>query len=108
MLEAIYAAYACGWHEFDDGAPRLAGEAIWLGQVVVGLLPDEPEAKGMLALMFYAEARRPARRTDHGAFVPLEQQDVARWDPDALAAAERLPERSERGRPQRPLLRSRR
>ncbi len=90
VLEAIYAAYARGWQELDDGAPRLAEEAIWLGQVVVGLLPDEPEAKGMLALMFYAEARRPARRTDDGAFVPLEAQDVALWDRDALAAAERL------------------
>jgi RNA polymerase sigma-70 factor (ECF subfamily) len=90
VLEAIYAAYARGWHELDDGAPRLAEEAIWLGQVVVGLLPDEPEAKGMLALMHYAEARRPARRSDDGAFVPLEAQDVARWDRTALAAAERL------------------
>ena len=90
VLEAIYATYARGWHELDDGAPRLAEEAIWLGQVVVGLLPDEPEAKGMLALMAYAEARRPARRTDGGAFVPFEEQDVTRWDQDALATAERL------------------
>jgi RNA polymerase sigma-70 factor, ECF subfamily len=90
VLEAIYAAYARGWHAFDDGAPRLAEEAIWLGQVVVGLLPDEPEAKGMLALMYYAQARRPARRTDDGAFVPLEKQDVALWDQGALAMAEQL------------------
>ena len=90
VLEAIYAAYARGWRELDDGGPRLAEEAIWLGQVVVGLLPDQPEAKGMLALMFYAQARRPARRTDDGAFVPLEAQDVALWDRDALATAERL------------------
>lgn len=90
VLEAIYAAYARGWRELDDGGPRLAEEAIWLGQVVVGLLPDQPEAKGMLALMFYAQARRPARRTDDGAFVPLEAQDVALWDREALAAAERL------------------
>lgn len=90
VLEAIYAAYARGWHELDDRPPRLAEEAIWLGQVVVGLLPDAPEAKGMLALMLYAEARRPARRTEDGAFVPLEEQDVAFWDRDALAVAERL------------------
>jgi len=90
VLEAIYAAYARGWRELGDGAPRLAEEAIWLGQVVVGLLPDEPEAKGMLALMLYAEARRSARRTDDGAFVPLEAQDVARWDRAALARAELL------------------
>jgi RNA polymerase sigma-70 factor, ECF subfamily len=90
VLEAIYAAYGRGWRELDDSAPRLAEEAIWLGEVVVELLPDEPEAKGMLALMYYAEARRPARRTEDGAFVPLEAQDVARWDRGALAAAERL------------------
>jgi RNA polymerase sigma-70 factor, ECF subfamily len=90
VLEAIYAAYARGWRELGAGGPRLAEEAIWLGQVVVELLPDQPEAKGMLALMSYAEARRPARRTEDGAFVPLEEQDVARWDRDALAAAERL------------------
>ena len=90
VLEAVYAAYARGWGEADDGAPRLAEEAIWLAQVVVGLLPDEPEAKGMLALMLYAEARRGARRTEDGAFVPLEEQDTALWDREALAAAERL------------------
>jgi RNA polymerase sigma-70 factor (ECF subfamily) len=90
VLEAIYAAYSRGWREIGDGAPRLAEEAIWLGQVVAGLLPDAPEVKGMLALMFYAEARRPARRSDDGAFVPLEEQDVARWDRAALATAERL------------------
>jgi RNA polymerase sigma-70 factor (ECF subfamily) len=90
VLEAIYAAYARGWHELGEGAPRLAEEAIWLGRVVVALLPDEPEAKGMLALMLYAEARREARRTEDGAFVPLEEQDVARWDRESLAAAERL------------------
>jgi RNA polymerase sigma-70 factor (ECF subfamily) len=90
VLEAIYAAFARGWHELDDGAPRLAEEAIWLGQVVIGLLPNEPEAKGMLALMYYAEARRPARRSEAGAFVPLEEQDVARWDRSALEEAERL------------------
>lgn len=90
VLEAIYAAYARGWHELDDRPPGLSEEAIWLGQVVVGLLPDAPEAKGMLALMLYAEARCRARRTEDGTFVPLEEQDVALWDRDALAAAERL------------------
>ncbi|HEY2179828.1 MAG TPA: DUF6596 domain-containing protein [Caulobacteraceae bacterium] len=90
VLEAIYAAYARGWGEFDDGAPRLAEEAIWLGEVLAGLLPDEPEAKGLLALMYYAEARRPARRGVDGAFTPLGEQDVALWDRGALTAAERL------------------
>ena len=91
VLEAIYAAYAKGWAEIDgSGAAELAEEAIWLGQLVVALLPDEPEAKGMLALMLYAEARRPARRSADGAYVPLDDQDTALWDHELITAAESL------------------
>jgi RNA polymerase sigma-70 factor (ECF subfamily) len=91
VLEAIYAAYAKGWTEIGDStADRLADEAIWLGRLVVSLLPDEPEAKGMLALMLYAEARRQARRDDNGAYVPLEAQDIERWDEPQILAAEAL------------------
>src|SRR5690606_4060543 len=76
VLDAIYAAYTKGWAEIGDaGSETLADEAIWLGQLVISLLPEEPEAKGMLALMLYAEARRPARRDTAGAYVPLEEQD---------------------------------
>lgn len=89
VLEAIYAAYAKGWTEIGDtAADRLADEAIWLGRLVVSLLPEEPEAKGMLALMLYAEARRHARRTADGAYVPLEQQDIELWDEPQILAAE--------------------
>lgn len=91
VLDAIYAAYAKGWTEVGDaGAPELAEEAIWLGRLVVSLLRDEPEAKGMLALMLYAEARRSARRDAAGAYVPLEQQDTRLWDNDQIAQAEQL------------------
>jgi RNA polymerase sigma-70 factor (ECF subfamily) len=91
VLEAIYAAYAKGWTEIGHAAAdRLADEAIWLGRLVVSLLPDEPEAKGMLALMLYAEARRPARRDANGLYVPLEQQDIALWDEEQVMAAEAL------------------
>lgn len=91
VLEAIYAAYAKGWTEIGDtAAERLADEAIWLGRLVVSLLPDEPEAKGMLALMLYAEARREARRATDGAYVPLEAQDIALWDEAQILAAEAL------------------
>ncbi|MBK6585547.1 MAG: hypothetical protein IPG20_22260 [Gammaproteobacteria bacterium] len=68
----------------------LTGEALFLGRVLVELLPEEPEAKGLLALMLYCEARRPARRDAAGAFVPLAEQDVMRWDGVLIAAAERL------------------
>lgn len=90
VLEAIYAAFSRGWEIGDAGDAALAGEAIWLGRLVVTLLPDEPEAKGMLALMLYAEARRSARRDAAAAFVPLDEQDVARWDRALLEEAERL------------------
>ena len=91
VLEAIYAAYAKGWTEIgDSAADRLADEAIWLGRLVVSMLPGEPEAKGMLALMLYAEARRHARRDAAGAYVPLESQDIDLWDEPQIMAAEAL------------------
>jgi RNA polymerase sigma-70 factor (ECF subfamily) len=91
VLDAIYAAYSKGWNEIGDtGVPEIADEAIWLGRLVVSLLPDEPEAKGMLALMLYAEARRPARRSAAGAYVPLEEQDTSLWDDSLIAYAEQL------------------
>ena len=57
--------------------PRgLAAEAIYLGQLSAALLPDEPEAHGLVALMLHCEARRAARRDATGAYVPLAEQDV--------------------------------
>jgi len=91
VLEAIYAAYSKGWAEIgEDGNSSLAEEAIWLGWLVVSLLPQEPEAKGMLALMLYAEARRAARRDSEGTYLPLDEQDVALWDKSQLQTAEAL------------------
>ena len=91
VLEAVYAAYAKSWNDSGEAEPTdLTGEAIWLGQLVVSLLPHEPEAKGMLALMLYAEARRPARRGATGDYVPLEEQDTTLWDRGLLGAAEAL------------------
>jgi RNA polymerase sigma-70 factor, ECF subfamily len=95
VLDAIYAAYTKGWNEIgDDAIPELADEAIWLGQLVVSLLPDEPEAKGMLALMLYTSARRAARRDATGAYVPLERQNTKLWDDSLLAIAENLMHRA--------------
>lgn len=100
VLDAIYAAYAKGWNEVGDtGVPEIADEAIWLGRLVVSLLPDEPEAKGMLALMLYAEARRPSRRDASGAYVPLERQDTSLWDDSQIMLAEQLLREASRGGP---------
>jgi RNA polymerase sigma-70 factor (ECF subfamily) len=59
---------------------NLCDDAIRLARTLVGLMPDEPEAVGLLALMLLHDARRPARLDDAGDLVPLEQQDRARWD----------------------------
>jgi RNA polymerase sigma-70 factor (ECF subfamily) len=91
VLDAIYAAYSKGWSEIgEDRRSPLAEEAIWLARLVVSLLPDEPEAKGMLALMLYTDARGAARRDSAGRYVPLDDQEVALWDKSQLQAAEAL------------------
>jgi RNA polymerase sigma-70 factor (ECF subfamily) len=91
VLESIYACFSEGWNDpagIDTTRRELAGEAIYLGRLLTELLPNEPEAWGLLALMLYTEARRPARRTPEGAFVPLAQQDRALWDAAMIDAAE--------------------
>jgi predicted RNA polymerase sigma factor len=93
VLDAIYAAYGSGWEDVAGADPRrrgLAEEAIWLGRLVTRLIPDEPEALGLLALMLHCEARRPARRDARGAYVPLREQDVTQWSQPMLVEAERL------------------
>jgi RNA polymerase sigma-70 factor (ECF subfamily) len=93
VLEAIYAGYAEGWTDAEGADPQrrnLAEEAIWLGRLVVSLMPDEPEALGLLALMLHAHARRAARRDDKGEYVPIAAQDVSRWDAAMIEEAEAL------------------
>jgi len=93
VLEAIYAAFGAGWEDVAGADPRLrnlVAEAIWLARLVVDLLPGEPEAKGLLALMLHCEARRSARRTGDGAFVPLSDQDTCLWSRPLMVDAERL------------------
>jgi RNA polymerase sigma-70 factor, ECF subfamily len=92
VLEAIYAAYGQGWNDHDAArsADGLTMEAIWLARLIVTLLPDEPEPKGLLALMLYCEARLQTRRGPDGAFVPLAQQDARLWDRTMIIQAEGL------------------
>lgn len=91
VLEAIYAAYGSGWEDVAGRVPAargLAEEAIWLARLTVRLLPEEPEARGLLALMLFAEARVRARRDEHGTYVPLTEQDPSGWDAHRIAEAE--------------------
>jgi predicted RNA polymerase sigma factor len=93
VLDAIYAAFAEGWTDpggADVARRDLAEEALFLGRLVTELLPEEPEALGLLALMLHAEARRPARRTPQGEYVPLAEQDAALWDLQMIEDAEAL------------------
>jgi RNA polymerase sigma-70 factor (ECF subfamily) len=93
VLDAIYAAFTSGWSDPGGTEPRhrdLAQEAIFLGRLIVGLLPEQPEAAGLLALMLYAEARRVARRSPAGDYVPLAEQDPTLWDGGMIAEAEAL------------------
>jgi predicted RNA polymerase sigma factor len=98
VLEAIYAAFAEGWTGPGGGTEGgmdvvrrdLTAEAMFMARLVTELLPDEPEALGLLALMLHAEARRLARRSAEGEFVPLAAQDPALWDARMIDEAEAL------------------
>src|ERR1700722_994791 len=93
VLDAVYAAFAEGWTDpgGTDAARRdLTEEAMFLARVVTELLPEEPEALGLLALMLHAEARRRARRDANGEYVPLAAQDAELWNPEMIAEAEML------------------
>ena len=91
VLDAIYAAYAEGWSDpagTDTRRRNLAEEGIWLGRLLVSLLPAEPEALGLLALMLHTDARRTARRDARGDYVPLAEQDPAAWNGALIEEAE--------------------
>jgi RNA polymerase sigma-70 factor (ECF subfamily) len=91
VLAAIYAAYGTSWDALpgaDTGYLDLADEALFLSRLLVALLPNEPEARGLLALMLYCEARRPARRGPDGAFIPLKQQDARLWTSELIVEGE--------------------
>jgi RNA polymerase sigma-70 factor (ECF subfamily) len=79
---------------------ELCAEAIRLGRALVELMPDEPEASGLLALMLLHDARRDARTAYDGEPVLLAEQDRSRWDAAEIADGLRLVERTLRlGRP---------
>ena len=93
VLQAIYAAFSRGWSESFSADARgrgLTDEAIWLGRVALSLAPDDEEVAGLFALMLYSDARRAARRSDAGRYVPLADQNVALWNPDAIDEAETM------------------
>jgi len=104
VLEAVYGAYAIDWQLAPQGAPieSLSAEALHLALVLAELLPDEPEVLGLAGLVCLSEARRRARRTADGAFIPLGEQDTALWDDVLIGRGEALLHRAhDYGRPGR-------
>ena len=92
VLAVIYLIYNEGY-KASAGArlvrEALSSEALRLGRLIVELMPEEPEALGLLALMLLNEARRPARMAATGEIIPLPEQDRALWN-RALAAEGRM------------------
>jgi RNA polymerase sigma-70 factor (ECF subfamily) len=105
VLEAIYAAFGIGWDDMagtDQHGRDLTEEAIWLARVLLELQPDEPEVRGLLALMLHCEARRAARRGPDREYIPLSEQDPEQWSYPLIHEAEQhLAEAFKSGRPGR-------
>ncbi|MFC8599698.1 RNA polymerase sigma factor [Isoptericola sp. NPDC057191] len=87
VLEAVYGAYVVEWSTAASEPRRLPSEALRLAEVLAQLQPDDPEVRGLAALVLLSSARAGARTDALGRFVPLTEQDPARWDADAIAQA---------------------
>jgi len=93
VLAVVYLIFNEGWAA--SGGERLVrgelcAEAIRLGRLLHGLMPDDPEVAGLLALMLLHDSRRQARVDAHGELVALDDQDRAQWDRGRIREGERL------------------
>jgi len=90
VLAALYLIFNEGYLATSADAPirrELCAEAIRLTSVLVAMLPDEPEAAGLLALMLLHDSRRDARLDSAGDLVMLSEQDRSLWDREQAGRA---------------------
>jgi predicted RNA polymerase sigma factor len=87
VLEAIYGAYVIDWATTGPQARPLPSEALHLAEVLTTLVPADPEARGLAALIELSAARAPARADGGGRFVPLADQDPSLWNPQLISRA---------------------
>jgi RNA polymerase sigma-70 factor (ECF subfamily) len=101
VLQVLYLVFNEGYGASSGESlvrRELCAEAIRLGRVLAGLMPDEPEVLGLLALMLLHDARREARVSDEGEIVLLDDQDRSRWDRERIREGAALVERALRMR----------
>jgi RNA polymerase sigma-70 factor, ECF subfamily len=97
VLAVLYLVFNEGYSATGGKEPvrtSLCDEAIRLGKLLAVLMPDEPEALGLLSLMLLHDARRDARTAPDGSIVLLEDQDRSRWSPERIAEGTRVLERA--------------
>jgi predicted RNA polymerase sigma factor len=87
VLEAVYGAYVIDRATTGPQARQLPSEALHLAEVLASLVPGDPEAHGLAALVQLSAARAPARLDTGGRFVPLPGQDPSRWDSQLIGRA---------------------
>lgn len=92
-VDAVLAVVYLIFNEGYGGRGDLVGEALWLGRALVTLMPDEPEAHGLLAMMLLHDSRRDARFRD-GDLVLLADQDRALWDTAQIAEGRAMLDRA--------------
>lgn len=93
VLEVVYAIFNEGYVATSGPSLErsdLAEEALYLGELLVSLLPASADTKAMLALLSFVHARRGARVSPEGELVPLDEQDRARWDTALVARGDAL------------------
>ena len=107
MLRTLHLLFTEGYWSTDDEAPiraDLCRLALGLARSLHATYPHAGEVVGLLCLMQLHDARRPARLDEHGAPIPLPDQDRSRWDSQAIAHAAELLEHTLATKPAGPLL----